>query len=68
MTRSRVELGTAQKGVVDDVGVPKGLGLDHVYCVSLGCVLGRLQAPGSTANLEESRTKQGRGLRTLTLI
>lgn len=46
MTWSRVELGTAQKGVVDDVGVPKGLGLDHVYCVPLGCVLGRIQALG----------------------
>lgn len=46
MTRSRVELGTTQKGEVDDVGVPNGLGLDHVYCVPLGCVLGRLQAPG----------------------
>lgn len=46
MTWSRVELGTAQKGVVDDVRVPKGLGLDHVYCVPLGCVLGRIQALG----------------------
>lgn len=46
MTPSRVELGIAQKGVDDDVGVPKGLGLNHVYCVPLGCVLGRIQALG----------------------
>lgn len=44
MTPSRVELGTAQKGVVDDVDAPKGLGLDHVYCVPLGCLR---EDPGS---------------------
>lgn len=32
------------EGSSDDVGVPKGLGLDHVYCVPLGCLR---EDPGS---------------------